>query len=194
MNMLQKSEKQTLLLLALLCGLSLFVFLGDTLFNTRGEPREAIVAYSMLEHGNWVLPVNNGDEIAFKPPLLHWCVAAISSLAGGVSEYTSRLPSALAVWVMILGGFVFYARRRNVEVALLMGLLTLTCFEVHRAAYACRVDMLLSALVVLALYALYRWTERGLKGIPWLAWALMAGAALSKGPVGVILPCGVAGV
>ena len=194
MNMLQKSEKQTLLLLALLCGLSLFVFLGDTLFNTRGEPREAIVAYSMLEHGNWVLPVNNGDEIAFKPPLLHWCVAAISSLVGGVSEYTSRLPSALAVWVMILGGFVFYARRRNVEVALLMGLLTLTCFEVHRAAYACRVDMLLSALVVLALYALYRWTERGLKGIPWLAWALMAGAALTKGPVGVILPCGVAGV
>ena len=194
MNMLQKSEKQTLLLLALLCGLSLFVFLGDTLFNTRGEPREAIVAYSMLEHGNWVLPVNNGDEIAFKPPLLHWCVAAFSSLAGGVSEYTSRLPSALAVWVMILGGFVFYARRRNVEVALLMGLLTLTCFEVHRAAYACRVDMLLSALVVLALYALYRWTERGLKGIPWLAWALMAGAALTKGPVGVILPCGVAGV
>ena len=180
-------------ILAILCLLSLFLFLGDTLFNTRGEPREAIVAYSMLEHGNWILPVNNGDEIAFKPPLLHWCIAGISALTGAVTEFTSRFPSAIATALMTLVGFLFYARRKNTEIALLMGLITITNFEVHRAAYACRVDMLLSALIVMALYALYRWIENDMKGIPWLAWALMAGAALTKGPVGVVLPCGVAG-
>ena len=193
LNNSENNSPQRLGILILLCILSLFLFLGDTLFNTRGEPREAIVAFSMLEHGNWVLPINNGDEIAFKPPFLHWAIAAISTITGGITEYTSRIPSALSTMLMIVAGYLFYSRRKGAEVAFLMGLITLTNFEVHRAAYACRVDMLLSALIVLALYALYRWIENGMKGIPWVAWLLMSGAALTKGPVGVVLPCGVAG-
>lgn len=54
--------------LAALCVITLFLFLGDTLFNTRGEPREAVVALSMLKEGNWVLPINNGVDMAYKPP------------------------------------------------------------------------------------------------------------------------------
>ena len=83
--------------LVALCVVSLFLFLGQTFFNTRGEPREAVVALSMLQQGNWVLPVNNGVELAFKPPFFHWCIAAISTVAGAVNEYTSRMPSALAL-------------------------------------------------------------------------------------------------
>ena len=182
-----------IVILILLCFCSLCLFLGDTLFNTRGEPREAIVAYSMLEHSNWILPINNGDEIAFKPPFLHWCIAAFSTVYGTVTEFTSRFPSAFSALLMIIVGFAFYSRRRNTEVALLMGLITLTNFEVHRAAYACRVDMLLSAMIVLAIYALYRWIENDRKGVPWGALAFMACAALTKGPIGALLPCGVAG-
>ncbi|MGM9840936.1 MAG: ArnT family glycosyltransferase, partial [Candidatus Limisoma sp.] len=36
--------------------------------------------------------------------------------------------------------------------------------------------------------ALFRWYERGLKGMPWLAALLASGAILTKGPVGVLLP------
>lgn len=191
--MLKQTIDRHTWLLALLCIVALLLFLGDTFFNTRGEPREAIVAVSMLEHGNWILPVNNGDEIAFKPPLLHWCIAAISWLTGGVTEYTSRMPSALALTFMVLAGYRFFARREGTEVAFLAALVTLTNFEVHRAGYACRVDMLLAALMVGALYALYRWQERGMKGLPWLAWLCLSGAALTKGPVGVLLPCAAVG-
>ncbi len=187
-------QRTGLYALCIVCLLSLFLFLGDTLFNTRGEPREAIVAYSMIEHGNWILPVNNGDEIAFKPPLLHWLIAGISTLAGGVNELTSRLPSALALSLMTLGVYAFYARRRGVTLALLTAGITLANFEVHRAGMACRVDMLLAALMVGALLAMYRWTERHERGIPLLAWLCLSGAALTKGPVGVLLPCAVVGV
>ena len=93
--------------LVALCVVSLFLFLGQTFFNTRGEPREAVVALSMLQQGNWVLPVNNGVELAFKPPFFHWCIAAISTVAGTVNEYTSRMPSALALSAMVLVGYVF---------------------------------------------------------------------------------------
>ena len=175
--------------LAILCIISLFLFIGEAFFNTRGEPREAVVALSMLQEKNWILPVNNGVELAFKPPLFHWIIAAISFVTGAVTEYTSRMPSALALAVMVLAGYGFYARRRGAEVAFLMGLITLTNFEVHRAGTNCRVDMLLSALMVLALYLLYEWGEKRLKGIPWLGILCLSGAFLTKGPVGMLLPC-----
>ena len=131
-------------------------YVDSAIFHrTEGEPREAIVAYSMIETGNWTLPVNNGGDIAYKPPLFHWCIAALSSIAGKVTEYTSRMPSALALIAMVLGGFLFYAKRRGASVALLMGLITLSNFEVHRAGMNCRVDMMLTAFIVLALYQLY---------------------------------------
>ena len=175
--------------LVALCVVSLFLFLGQTFFNTRGEPREAVVALSMLQQGNWVLPVNNGVELAFKPPFFHWCIAAISTVAGTVNEYTSRMPSALALSAMVLVGYVFYAKRRGAEVAFMAALLTLTNFEVHRAGVACRVDMVLTAMMVIALYQLYKWGEKDLRGVPWVAVLCLSAAALTKGPVGIVLPC-----
>ncbi len=176
-------------LLFAVCFFSLFLFLGSTIFNTRGEPREAVVALSMIHEGNWVLPINNGVDMAYKPPFFHWLAALCSLLTGGVSEYATRMPSALALTAMVMVGYAFYARRRNASVALLMGLITLTSFEVHRAGVACRVDMVLTCMMVLALYRLYRWVEADLKGVPWLATLFLSGAFLSKGPVGLALPC-----
>ena len=176
-------------ILTAVCIVSLFLFLGEALFNTRGEPREAVVALSMLEKGNWILPVNNGVDMAYKPPLFHWCIALASTVIGQVTEYTSRMPSALALTVMVLAGYAFYAKRRGREVAFVMALLTLTNFEVHRAGTNCRVDMLLSALMVLALYQLYRWGEKRMQGVPWTGILCLSGAFLTKGPVGMVLPC-----
>ena len=67
-------------------------WLGETLFNSKGEPREAIVAVSMLQSGNWILPLNYGDDIPFKPPFLAWLIAGAAWLFNGgvVNEYLSR--------------------------------------------------------------------------------------------------------
>lgn len=169
-------------------------FLGLTDFYSKGEPREAVVAYTMVEHGNWILPINNGGDIPYKPPFFHWCIALFSLLQGHVSEFTSRLPSALALVAMSVGGFVFFARRKNANMALLATLLSLTAFEVHRAGINCRVDMVNTAFMVGALFLMYRWWERGKHTMPWLAILCMSGATLTKGPVGMLLPCAVMGV
>ena len=169
-------------------------FLGLTDFYSKGEPREAVVAYTMVEHGNWILPINNGGDIPYKPPFFHWCIALFSLLQGHVSEFTSRLPSALALVAMSVGGFVFFAKRKNANMALLATLLSLTAFEVHRAGINCRVDMVNTAFMVGALFLMYRWWERGKHTMPWLAVLCMSGATLTKGPVGMLLPCAVMGV
>ena len=180
--------------ISILAILMLIPFLGLTDFNTKGEPREAVVAYTMLEHGNWILPINNGGDIPYKPPFFHWCIAFFSLFIGHVNEFTSRLPSAISLVLMTIGGFTFFAKRKDTKTALIAAILTPTSFEVHRAGVNCRVDMVNTAFMVGAMYLLYRWWEKGKKQLPWLAILCMSGATLTKGPVGIILPCFVMGV
>ena len=195
MNMPKMSSRFSLfLLLLIISSLTIVPYLGLTNFHTKGEPREAIVAVSMLQNDNWILPVNNGSDIAYKPPFFHWCIAALSLPTGEVTEFTSRLPSALAVIVMSSMCFLFFAKRSRNDLAFLASLLLLSGFEVHRAAMASRVDMVLTCFIVLALLQLYRWWEHHLRGIPVWAVLFMSIATLTKGPVGIILPCAVIGV
>ena len=60
-------RKKAFWFIALLSMLVILPFLGETIFYSKGEPREAIVAFSMLESGNWILPVNYGTDIASRP-------------------------------------------------------------------------------------------------------------------------------
>ena len=190
-----KQEKNYWWILIILLVITFIPFLGEAIYNTKGEPREAIVAVSMLQQDNWILPESCGGDIPYKPPFFAWCIAAVSLLFGGeVTEFTSRIPSAIAMIVLTMVGFRFYSRRASKFVAMMMALITMTAFEVYRAAFACRVDMVLTMFIVTSLYALYHHYERGAKGISWIAILLMSGGVLTKGPIAIILPCLVMGV
>lgn len=118
MNDSQK-YRSNLLTIILISALTLIPFIGLTDFNTKGESREAIVAFTMLDTHNWILPQNNGDEFAYKPPMLHWLVATTSVVIGSVNEFSARFPSALAGVVLAVMTFCFFARRKNQQTALL---------------------------------------------------------------------------
>lgn len=162
-----------------------------TPFNTKGEPREAIVALSMLMSGDWVLPVSFGADIPYKPPFLAWMIAMLSLPFGSVSELTARLPSILAC--MAIGATVASFVRRDMGWsggrAFAAALLTITTVEVWRGAGACRVDMVLTAAITGACVTLYRLALYGGVGRFAGAVALMTVAVLTKGPVGMVLPC-----
>ena len=170
-------------------------WLGLTDFHTKGEPREAIVAQTMIAQDNWVMPHNNGGEIAYKPPFMHWCVAACGVLLGEVNEYAARFPSALSAILLAFGVYFFYARRRDGRTALMTAFISFSSFEMFRAAFACRVDMVLTLCMAGAMMLLESWQERGRKfGLPWMAILLMSLGTLTKGPVAIVLPCAVAWV
>ncbi len=187
-------KKKAFCLVALLSVLVVVPFLGATAFHTKGEPREAMVALSILKSGNWILPLNYGEDIPYKPMFLYWAIAACSLPFGEVSEFTARLPSALGFLAMQFVFFWFVAERKGARAAALTCVLLLTSFEVERAALNCRLDMLQVSFIVVSLCLLFRWDERGCKGLPWLAVALMACGSLTKGPVGSIFPCMCAGI
>lgn len=178
-----------------ICIISVLPWIGLGDFSTKGEPREAAVAVSMLETDNWVLPQVYANEFAYKPPLAHWLMAVASLPQGYVSEFTSRLPSALAFIILIGFTLVFFGKRLRFQQAFIVTLLLITCIEIHRAAMTTRVDMLLTTFIVIGLYQLYRWEDKlELKGVPIAIPALLGCAVLTKGPVGIILPLFVFGV
>ncbi len=170
-----------------------WIYDGD--FYTKGEPREASVAVSMVEENEWVLPHSYADEIAYKPPFTHWLMAAFSLPKGSVSILTARLPSAIAFVCMIGACFLFFGSRIRSLESFLICMLLITSFELHRAAMTARVDMVLTALIVIGLIRLFRWEEhKKLMGFPITAVIMLSCATLAKGPVGIVLPLLVFGV
>lgn len=183
-------------MIIVICIISVLPWIGLGDFSTKGEPREAAVAVSMLETGNWVLPQVYANEFAYKPPMAHWLMAAFSYPGGEVTEFTSRLPSALAFIVLMGFVLVFFGKRIvKFQEAFIATLLLITSVEMHRAAMTTRVDMLLTMFIVLGLFQLYRWEDKlELKGLPVFIPLLFGCAILTKGPVGIILPLFVFGV
>lgn len=188
--------QKPLLLILLIATLATLPWIGMGDFYTKGEPREAVLAVSMIEKGEWIIPSNYADEFAYKPPLTHWIIAGFSLALndGEVTPFTSRLPSALAFIAMVGVCFMFFARRRPTLEAFVACLIMITCFELHRAAMTARIDMLLTFLMVAGIIQLYTWYEKKRLGQLLSAWLLLSLATLSKGPVGALLPCLIFGV
>lgn len=182
-------------MVVVLCILSVLPWLGLGEFYTKGEPREASVAVSMIESGNWILPEVYANEVAYKPPMMHWLISAFSYPQGYVSEFTSRLPSALALIAMVAFALIFFGKRVKFQQAFIAALLLITAFETHRAGMTARVDMLLACFMFIGMIQLFRWEEKQeLKGLPILIPLLLSCAVLTKGPVGVLLPLLVFGI
>lgn len=168
-------------------------WLGDCLFYSKGEPREAIVAMSMLQSGDWVLPVTAG-EMPYKPPMLAWLISIFAVMFNGgvVNEFVTRMPSALAAIAMVMATFFWARRHRSEQFALAAAMVLATSFEVFRAAEACRVDMVLTACMVGAIFMLQRLIDDPDTPLRW--WRrvavvlLLSGAFLTKGPIGAFLP------
>lgn len=187
--MTRTQHRYPILIPALLTIILIVPWLGEMFFYSKGEPREAIVAVSMLDSGDWILPVSYGGDIPYKPPFFAWLIALASLIFNGgvVSEFTSRLPSALAAIAILVATWRLIVPRTGRDRAWITIIVLATSFEFYRAAVACRVDMVLTACMIGAIYCIYT-----MRGHPWrILWAilLLSGATLTKGPVGTLLPC-----
>ena len=185
------TQSRLTLLLVCLNALLLLPWLGLAPFSTRGEPREAIVAQSILRDGRWILPSGYGTDVPSKPPFLHWMIALGSIPSGAVSEASARLPSALAAIAFVLYFSIWVAKRRGILAAGITSFVLMTSFEWLRASQGCRVDLVHSAALAAGLCALYSWYERDFRSLPLAAIALLSVATLTKGPVALIISAGV---
>ena len=158
------------------------------------EPYFGEGAREMVVDGQWLVPHVNGVITTDKPPLFFWAIALFSLPFGGVPSFAARLPSILAglgsVWLVMRLG-----RRLGGERAgLLAGVVFATAYLPWDKARSAQIDALLCFLVLAALSAFEAFRAGHSDGrraglVFWIAAGL---GTLAKGPVGLLLPLGVA--
>lgn len=139
-----------------LVGLSVLtmgVGLGSSGRLTYHEAIVAQAAREMIASGDMVSPTIGGRPWLEKPPLAIWLAAASGRVAGGVTEFSARLPSAVAAGLLVLGLAWLASRRFGATVGFLAGMVqATTAWTVMRGRLA-EADILLACLVTWTLLA-----------------------------------------
>lgn len=158
------------------------------------EPYFGEGAREMVRDGRWLVPHVLGRVSTDKPPLLFWLIALLSLPAGRVTELTARLPSVLAsagslLLVAWLGRKSIGARGTALAPAVLA-----TSYLFWDKARTAQADALLCFFVLGAVAAFAAWRAGEMEGrvAGLVFWGAAGLAALAKGPVGVLLPLGIA--
>ncbi len=175
-------------LLALIAFCGCLFFAGVQVIGLVGadEPRYAQIAREMLQRGDWVTPVLNGQPWLEKPPLYYWSAMLAYKAAGGVSDWAARLPSAILCSLMIFFIFV-WARHFRRGMQLDAALITAASAIVIGFGGSASTDMPLTATFTAAMLCWYGWHSNQNRG--WLlGFYLFVGlGTLAKGPVAVLL-------
>jgi 4-amino-4-deoxy-L-arabinose transferase-like glycosyltransferase len=176
----------------LLCAVAACMFfagLGRLPLTEPDEGRNAEVAREMLDSGDWVTPHYNTLTCLDKPAAFFWLVAA-SFRAFGLSEWAARLPSALMALATSLLVWFLGRRMFGDRTGLRAGLIWITSPLVIIFARTVIFDMPLTFFVTLAMATYWLAEVEDFKN-PWrdaIFFAAMGIAAITKGPVGFLLP------
>ena len=173
-------------LLATLGAMLFMVNLGNYPLYTKGEPREAVTVLDIVQGGGIILPMRAGVEVPSKPLMMHWLAALVSLAAGRVNEWTVRLPSAAFAILGLIVCYCYMRRFFDEHSALIAALILGTTCQYLQADGA-RVDMILTFFLEVALFHFLAIAE-GLSKRTTPLYLAIAGAVLTKGPVGLALP------
>jgi 4-amino-4-deoxy-L-arabinose transferase-like glycosyltransferase len=176
-------------LVLLLLGLELPIFLLGLGSPALYDPHESLyaeIAREMVVRGDWLTPHLNGTRYLDKPPLFYWLIA-VSYTVFGVSEFSARLPIALAG----LGGvLVTWGIGRHLfdgRSGALAGLVLTTSVGYFVFSRQLLPDMVFACFTTLSFYAFLCAAEEGRAREPWslLAYLCLALAVMTKGFVGL---------
>jgi 4-amino-4-deoxy-L-arabinose transferase-like glycosyltransferase len=171
-------------LLLLATAVSYLLGNGSAPLLDRDEPRYALTSRNMLASGDFIVPRQYDRPRTAKPPLIYWAQAAAMHLTGEGSAWAARLPSAMAMWLVVLGVLLVVRKETDDLTALLAATMFAFSGLTVVLAKVCITDAVLLLSVVAASYCLYRlW--RGDRG--WWVFVLLGLsiglAGLTKGPV-----------
>lgn len=146
-------------------GVLCFYHLGEAGTHNWDEARHIANAYEMMHSKNWWIStyLNDVDYYNYKPPLSMWCIILCFYIFG-ISSYTMRLYSAIAMIFLFVILDLFLARNMGKRSAIIAGVLfvsgkDLFFFHMGRSADA---DALYLLLFTVAMICLYKTEEK-----PW---------------------------
>jgi 4-amino-4-deoxy-L-arabinose transferase-like glycosyltransferase len=188
------SRRPTWSLLAPWALLALLWFgsLGWRALITPDEGRYATIALEMLRTGDWLTPHLNGFLYFEKPALQYWISAASLGILG-VNEFAARFWPGVSGFLTILTVAATARRLWNEEAGIYAGAVAAGTAWIVANSHFLTLDMGLTLFLTLALCGFLLAQREGIgpgqqRNAMWLCWAAMAGAMLSKGLVGLVIP------
>ena len=175
-------EPAFLAVLALTAGA--YLLRMDLLPAVGEEPRVATMAREMLETGDWLVPRQQGQVFAERPPMGAWLMAIVGALRGRVDEWAIRLPSALAILWTAAAIYAYGRCFLSPLGAAYAACAYATAAQVLEIGRMGESEAVFTALLSSALLLWHAGQTRGWRAVVYwpLAYALLAGAALVKGP------------
>lgn len=186
-------RSRSALILVLLCGFVYLWGLGSYGLFDLDEGLYVQAAREMHLRGDFVTPRVNGEPFFEKPPLAYWAAAGLFGLFGE-SEFTARLPAALASSALCLLVYGFGRRFFGEKAGMLAGLAFVLSPLVFGAARQLTMDALLDLWIALALFAFFRASvaeDVAGRRLYYGFWAACALGVLTKGAPGLLFPAGI---
>ncbi len=156
------------------------------------EGRYAEIAREMVATGDWVTPRLDGLKYFEKPALQYWATAAAFTVFGE-HEWTARLWTTLTALAGILMVFVTARRLWGAEAGLVSAAVLGSSLLFVALGHMNTLDMSVSFFMAVGLCGFLLAQRDGAEAREtrrWMlvAWAALAGAVLSKGLIGIVLP------
>ncbi len=179
----------------LLLGLFTLIWFGSLDYRHLVKPDEgryAEISREMANTGDWITPRLNGIKYFEKPPLQYWATA-LAYQAFGVNEWTARLWTAVSGFLGILVVWFAGSRLFGSHAGQLGALFLASNLYYVALGHINTLDMGLTFFLTLSVAAFLlaqRETAGAAQERKWMliAWSAAAGAVLSKGLLGMVIP------
>ncbi len=182
-------------LLSVCCLVLFFTCLGDQPLWDIDEGMHASTSRIMVESGDWITPVFNGEPFYDKTVLFNWFVS-ICFLLFGFTEFAARLPAALLGTGCVLVTYLLGRRMFNRTTGFLGGVVLATSVQFIALSRVVVHDIALAFFITAALYFFYTartCAER--RRLNLVLFYVSAGfAVLAKGPIGLLVPAAIIGL
>ena len=184
-----KKNKIELLVIFFIPAVLFFYELDAFPFYILDEAWNAEAAREMLERSDLLVPTYNYELRTDKPPLHYWLSILAYKLLG-VSEFSSRIGSAIIGVLTVFLVYLFTVKVLNRKTALISALLLPTCLYSFLTFRMCIPDPYLVFFSTLALFSFYLSISK--PAYIYIFYIGVGLGTLAKGPVGFILPFGIA--
>jgi 4-amino-4-deoxy-L-arabinose transferase-like glycosyltransferase len=147
----------------------------------------AAMSREMLESGSYLQLYDRGLNYLDKPPLLFW-VSAFSFKLFGISNFTYKLPSVLFSLLGIFATYQLGKRLYGEKTGFYSALILASCQAWFMMNQDIRTDTILAACTIFGIWQLFIFMDQQ-KFVHLILGSMgVAGAMLTKGPIGLMVP------
>ncbi len=172
--------------IAIILFIAVFIYLPflGSLEWSGNESLRVIVSREIVETGNWIMTTLHGNPYFIKPPLFNWLIISCAKLFGTINEWTSRLPSVIAMFLTGLTVYFLSGQALSQSGRFFAALATLSMTGLIKKARTAEIDSLFIFFVTLSLLIwLYGYTKKNRPIVTWsLPFAILGIGFLTKGP------------